>query len=1084
MKILVWLLMTWVWIGTPGMGGLLWGLDPALDIRQYNLDVYTAQDGLPQSSVLCLLQTSDGYIWMGTYEGVARFDGVRFTVFDSSNTPEMQGNRVRVLLEDHESTLWIGTSGGLIRYRDGRFENFTTRHGLSNDFIVSLYQDRSKRLWVGTTRGLNGYENGAFAAYVFEDEKEEVNYISCLAEDKEGNLWAGTSGSGLHLLRDGKLTHPELPGLPANLDVRALFADDKGRLWIGASGNGLYVLEEGKIKNYMPRDGLSGKDVRALYQDSHGCMWIGTNGTGLNRFNDNVFTFLASAKGFFNSPIRAIMEDREGSLWLGTRDGLSQLTQGKFTVYNRRSGMPADIARTMLQDKDSSIWIGTVGGGLVHFKDNRFTTIGKDRGMKSLHIWTIARGGDGSLWAGTYGGGLHQLKNGEVVRVYTTRNGLSNNVVRAVHVDASGFVWVGTNGGGVDKLDPKTGSFTNYNTGNGLSDNFVYAISGDKNGKIWIGTFYGFINSIHDGKITVYGKNKGFGDQAIWSIYPDKDEPGTLWIGTDGGGLIRFRPEGNRFTRFTTRDGLFSNQAFEVLDDRKGNLWLNCNKGIFYVSKKQLEEFVAKRIASIPYKAFGRSVGGKHIESTGPAQPAAMRTADGSLWFPTIRGAVVIDPERIKINTIPPLVVIEEVNVNEKTVYTYPEPVPETITLPPGKNRLDIKFTGLSFVTSPRVRFKCQLLGYDDKWLKDTGRGVSYTNLEPGDYRFRVIACNSDDVWNATGSSIDITQEAFFWQTVWFQFLALAVFAVLSYLTIGFVKRHLKLIAFWKRKKIIGSYEVDDMIGAGGMGVVYRVHSLLDRSKTYAMKVMKDELLKDEVQKKRFKNESMLVDRIDHPNIVKVHERGEHNGNLYIVMELLEGQTLAERYDEGTYPEVDQCIRIMSQVAHILVLLHREDIVHRDLKPENIMLIEKDGDPDCVKLLDFGIARGQHLPHLTETGQVLGTISYMPPEVVHKGDFSTAVDVYSLGIIGYEMLTRNRPFTGDQLMDTMKDIMVLIPKEPIELNPNLQPRLSTLIMEMIAKDSLQRPDARAVLAVLASLMQLEKKENGETKPIY
>lgn len=1083
--VLVLMILSGLWIGNPGNDGMLWGLDPALDISQYNLDVYTTEDGLPQSSVLCLLQTGDGYIWLGTYEGFARFDGVRFRVFDTANTPEMMGNRVRTLLEDSQNTLWIGTSGGLLRYGEGTFKNFTTSDGLSEDFIVSLYEDRTERLWIGTTHGLSSYDEGKLTSFAVAGSSESSYYISALTEDKQGNLWVGTSGNGLFMFKNTRLVRPDINGIPLDLDVRSLYIDDRGGLWVGTSGDGIYVIKNNTFQLYSTQDGLSGKDVRALAQDSHGCLWIGTNGSGLNRFKEGSFSFLSSEQGFFSSPIRAIIEDREGSLWIGTRDGLSRLTQGKFIIYNHRNGLPVDIARTMVQDRSGAIWIGTVGGGLVRYKNNRFKTIGKEQGLTSTHIWTVATGTNGDLWTGTYGGGLFQLRNGKVVRQYTTANGLSNNVVRAVHVDASNRVWVGTNGGGVDLLDPKTGAINNYSTENGLSDNFVYAIAHDKQGYTWVGTFYGNLNRIRDGKIKAYDRSKGFGGHAIWSVYPDRDQPGVIWLGTDGGGLIRFRPEAGRLDRFTVRDGLFSDQAFEVLDDLKGKLWLNGNKGIFNVEKKVLDDYVAEKITSIPYTAFGRSGGNRHIESTGPAQPASLRTADGSLWFPTIRGAVVISPGRIKTNHVKPLVVIEEVKLNGKIIYAYPVPVPGTLSLPAGKNRLDITFTGLSFVVPQRVRFECKLEGYDEDWLEvPDGRYVSYTNLEPGDYRFRVKACNNDGVWNETGAIIDITKGGYIYQSIWFQLLALGIFAAISYWFIGFVRSHLKLIAFWERKKIIGSYEIDDMIGAGGMGVVYKVHSLMDRSKTYAMKVMKEELLDDEIQQRRFKNEAMMVDRIDHPNIVKVHERGEHEGNLYIVMELLDGMTLAERFDAGEYPENDQSVPIMSQIAHILVLLHREDIIHRDLKPENIMLIDHNGDKDHVKLLDFGIARGQHMPQLTETGQVLGTISYMPPEVVHKGEFSTAVDVYSLGIIGYEMLTRRRPFIGDQLMDTMKDIMVKIPREPIEINPNMQPRLNQLVMEMIAKDPAQRPDARAVLAVLASLMKLEKKENGETKPIW
>ncbi|MCP4155805.1 MAG: serine/threonine protein kinase, partial [bacterium] len=281
--------------------------------------------------------------------------------------------------------------------------------------------------------------------------------------------------------------------------------------------------------------------------------------------------------------------------------------------------------------------------------------------------------------------------------------------------------------------------------------------------------------------------------------------------------------------------------------------------------------------------------------------------------------------------------------------------------------------------------------------------------------------------------------------------MALLLFAILSNVVIGLVRKHLKLIAFWKKKKHFASYEIEKQIGVGGMGIVHKVHSLMDKSKVFAMKVMKEEHLVDETQKKRFKNESLLVDRIDHPNLVKVYERGEDNGRLYIVMELLEGFNLAERYKKDKYPNVSQCIHILTQITDILVNLHAENIIHRDLKPENIMLIEKEGDPDFVKLLDFGLAKVQSFSHLTESGQVVGTLPYMPPEIFSDGAYSPAIDIYSLGIIGYEMLTRKKPFSGKKPIDTIKMILDHTPPEPAALLPEIPPHLNSLLLKMIEK---------------------------------
>ncbi|NIM12367.1 MAG: protein kinase [Candidatus Aminicenantes bacterium] len=1058
-----------------GIGIFLCGLDPAMNIHQYNLEVYTTGDGLPQSSVLSMVQTSDGYLWLATYEGIARFDGIRFRVFNTANTPEMASNRIKSLLEDTKGNLWIGTSEGLLCYSHGTFKNYTTREGLSGNFVLTVYEDRVGRLWVGTTHGLNRIENNTFTAYTREHGLSR-DYISALVEDNDSNLWIGTSGKGLNIFRDGKtrIIPRSVKGLPDNVDIRTLYKDRQGRIWIGTSGHGLAVGTDGtnkKFRVYSQKHGLSGNDVRAIFQDSHGTIWIGTNGQGLNTFKNGVFTFSDSQQGFLNSPIRSILEDREGSLWIGTRDGLSQLKEGKFIIYNKRNGLPVDSVRTVFQDRFSmnTIWLGMVGGGLVRFKEGQFKTFGFKQGLKSEHIWTIAQSRDGSIWFGTYGGGVHRLKDDKILTIYTTQNGLSNNVVRAIFVDRDDNVWVGTNGGGVDVINISKGRIVNYNTTDGLSDDFVYAISGDHEGNIWIGTYSGDLNRFRAGEFTVYSVTHGLPGQAIWSIYVDRNDRGVTWIGTDDGGLIRFKD--NKFTRFTIRDGLYSNLAFVIFEDQRGNLWMNCNQGIYSVRKKDLLDLMEGKIRQISCFSFGRTEGIKSTECNGPAQPAGICTRAGKLWFPTKRGAVVMDPKNVKTNRIVPPVILEQMRVDGKVMYSYPSPRKRRIILPPGAKRVEFKFTGLSFVAPHRVRFKYKLVGFDEQWLEaGTQRQLSYTNIKPGGYTFRVAACNNDGIWNNDGVHFSFNLEPFFWQTWWFRLLIIVVFAFFSYMVINFVKKHLKLIAFWKKKKYIGSYEIDGQIGMGGMGVVYKVHSLMDKTKIYALKVMREEYLMDEAQKKRFKNESLLMDKIDHFNIVKVYERGEDKGQLYIVMELLEGQTLADRYKQNQYPNVFQCIHLMEQLADILVEIHQENIIHRDLKPENIMLISKDGDPDYVKLLDFGIARVPSFSHLTVTGEVLGTVPYMSPEVLTDGSLSSAVDVYCLGVIGYEMLTRRKPFTGDKPLETIREILTRKPLEPSELNPDVPPGLNDLILKMIDKDSANRPDAREVLTVLTNLV--------------
>ncbi len=1061
--------------------GPLQALDPAKTLGQYHHQVYLTEDGLPQSSIITMAFSSDGYLWLGTYEGLARFDGIRFKIFDRFNTPEMAGNRIKIIMEDNQKILWIGTSNGLLSYRRGKFKNYTRADGLSNDFVVCLAQDGSGSLWVGTTNGLNRFDGKTFTNWARELDLADT-YISALAYDNKGRLWIGTSGKGLYVLEKERLRHViSAAGLTGTEDIRVMHCAPNGELWAGLRGKGLLHIKDDKPRLHTTAGGLSGNDIRALLQDNHGCLWIGTNGQGLNRFKAGAFSSANFDEALLNRSIRSFAADPEGNLWVGTRDGLCQLKNGKFILYNKGNGLAVNSTRTVYQDTAGDTWIGTVNGGLVRFRENRFRTFGRKDGLTNLHIWTIDGSGDGSIWFGTYGGGLYQLKNNKIVRTYTTRNGLSNNVIRAVKADRRDFIWAGSNGGGVDVIAPG-GKIVNYNSQKGLSDDFVYAINEDNNGFIWIGTYQGNLNRLEksSGEITVYRKLDGLPGHAIWSIYPDKEDNETLWLGTDGGGLVRFRK--GECSIFSDRNGLYSDLAFVVTEDARGNLWMNCNRGIYFARKKDLNDFAGGIINRIPSGSFGKSQGIKSTECSGPAQPAGIVARNGTLWFPTNRGMVVLDPENISINQTKPPVLADEIRVDGKVVYTYPQSQKTTLVVKPGASRIVFKYSGISFTAPEQVRFRYKLAGFDENWMDaGTDRSVSYTHIDPGNYTFRVIACNNDGIWNDEGVRIRLTIQPFFWQMLWFQLLGLLLFAFLSYWLINFVKHHIHLTSFWKKKSLIGPYKLEEQIGAGGMGLIYRVRSLMDTTKTYAMKVMKEEHLTDKLQQKRFKNEANLVDRMAHPNIVKIYERGEHNGQHYIVMELLEGDTLAQRIQAGNFPGVLGCLHIMKQVADILVVLADENIIHRDLKPENIMLIEKEGTRDFVKLLDFGIARFQSVSHLTETGMVLGTLGYMPPEALSGEEISPAADVYSLGIIGYILLTREEPFKAPKPVDTMRLIIKYFPPEPMGSNPNVPPKLNDLIMNMIEKKPELRPTAEEVTGELKNLID-ELTENTQIFP--
>ncbi len=282
-------------------------------------------------------------------------------------------------------------------------------------------------------------------------------------------------------------------------------------------------------------------------------------------------------------------------------------------------------------------------------------------------------------------------------------------------------------------------------------------------------------------------------------------------------------------------------------------------------------------------------------------------------------------------------------------------------------------------------------------------------------------------------------------------------------------KKYLFLLAFWKKEKYISQFRLQEQIGAGGMGVIYRALDIHDKSNSAAVKILKEELFKDESNIKRFKQEAAIIDKLDHPNIIKIIERGEYKGKYFTAMEYLKGKTLEVKIGEENPIRLEECFSIMEQISDALALIHSKRIIHRDIKPSNIMLIEREGNPNFVKLMDFGLARTEYQTRLTRTGIMVGTVNYMSPELLDRNEYSLASDVYSLGVTFYEMVTAKKPFLGETPTDIMKQILDKIPIEPVRFRSDLPVDLNHMIMDMLNKDTLSRPAIKGILETLKKI---------------
>ncbi len=742
-------------------GGASFALDPRRELAEYSRNVWLTENGLPQNTVRAVAQTADGYLWIGTEEGLARFDGTGFTVFDKQNTPELKDHDVHALMGDRQGGLWLGTSTGLLRLAEGKFSTFTTREGLAGDDVQAIHEDRAGGVWVATPAGLSRFKDGSFTNWTTRDGLVS-NDVKALFEDREQALWVGTS-DGLGRLKDGKFTSYTVPDGLASNSVSSVTEDREGRLWVGTF-KGLSSFSAGKFTTYTAADGLPSDRITALNVDAEGALWVGTS-NGLSRYRDGRFASFDGQSELSRSVILSVTQDREGSLWVGTESaGLVFLKDKKFTTYSTAEGLPNELVKCVYEDREGGVWIGTYGGGLSRLKNGTITTYTTRDGLSSDFVLALADDLEGNLWVGTPDG-LNRLRDGKFT-TYTSADGLANDFVRSIRADHTGTLWVGTRGG-LTRL--KDGGFTSYTTEDGLADNFVGAIYEDREGALWVGTLRG-LSRLKNGTITTYTTRDGLSSDTVIALY--EDGGGSLWIGTSGGGMDRLR-EG-KLTAYTVQGGLLDDEVYSIMEDDQRGLWLSCNKGVFRVDRKQLDDFAAGKVGTISPVVYGTADGMRTRECSGGGHPSGWKGRDGKLWFSTLKGVAVLDPSRLKVNAQPPGVVIEQVRIDDESV----SPT-SGIELPPGKSRFDFYYAGLSFVAPEKVRFKYKLDGFDKDWIDGGTRRVAYyTNLPPGQYKFRVMAANNDGVWNEAGASLDLYLKPHFYQTYWFYALSAAALAL------------------------------------------------------------------------------------------------------------------------------------------------------------------------------------------------------------------------------------------------------------------------------------------------------------------
>jgi signal transduction histidine kinase/ligand-binding sensor domain-containing protein len=754
---------------------------------EYRIENWSTEQGLPYKTVRSVLQTRDDYLWAATSDGLARFDGVRFTVFNTSNAPGLTTNRLEFLAETADGSLWIsGENGGLFRLaRGGGFSSFSTAEGLPSDLIYSISADREiNRLTILTQKGIA----------VWEDEKlisveplpvPSHRYTSLLSN--KGEFCIKENDVVRRRTADGGIVEYKLPGDLPETVLAQVYEDRAGTVWIGVfhlpkPGKAkLYVFKNNRISVFDERDGLPNAYIGEILEDRQGDIWIAAGKFeegGLVKFENGKLRRFTKEDGFAGVGVLGLTEDREGAIWAGISDnGLTRISRRFITNFTKeKSGLSSNNVYPLYQDPDGTIWSGAWRygseriGGVDKFEDGVFKHFAGENEITSLSPNALFKDREGNLWIGALGG-LTKYKDGKFTR-YTPENGFPHGSVNAIAQTLDGTLWLATEEGLTSFRDNR---FADFTTADGLPHSDLRNLYEARDGTLWIASMGG-LGSYRDGKFAKYAE---IPPVQIRSIYEDAD--GALWFGTYDAGIFRYK--NGAFKAITIKDGLSDQGAFQILEDDFEHFWISSNRGIYRVRRRELNDFADGRIASVTSVAYGVKDGMADAECNGGRAPAGFKSKkDGTLWFPTQKGISVVDPKALPVDHVPPNVAVEYCLIDGK------EADCRNIRMLPENDSLEIKYTGLSFNKPEQTKFRYKLEGLDENWVNaGTRRRAYFTHLPPGEYSFKVSAASFDGVWNETGATLKISVTPPFYQTLWFG--ALCVVLVGGILFFGYRQR-------------------------------------------------------------------------------------------------------------------------------------------------------------------------------------------------------------------------------------------------------------------------------------------------------
>jgi signal transduction histidine kinase/ligand-binding sensor domain-containing protein len=722
---------------------------------EWVLRSWQTKDGLPQNTIYAMVQTRDGYLWIGTGGGLARFDGARFRNFGLEDG--LRSVQISCLAEDRAGVLWIGThGGGLSRWERGRLTTYSRTNGFPASTVEALAAGRDGSLWIGTAQGLVKYQKGAFRE-IGDAEGLPQKHVRALMEDSRGALWVSVLLENIFVGTNGHFVALGGPSLHPSDGVFELFEDRAGNIWAGGTGTA-WEFHEGIWKRYSQTNGLPRGGIESFAQLSTGALWVGIRNAGLFSFNGNGFEKVPTSMSLSGDDIRELLTADDGTVWVGTGvAGLNRLVPRALRTWSAPEGLGHHRITSVAEDPSGRFWASTASGGIYRSENGLFTNIIDPVIQGSPISYTSLVTGDGSVWVSGESF-LYRFHESQPTLAYL-KPPISGEAVRSMCEDGDA-VWLGSYYSTLLKV---VGNEVQVVATNGAFGDGITSLAREAADTLWIGTSAGLFRWDH-GNVRSWGLGQGLLSDNIQSLL--RESNGTLWVGTLGGGLARLK--NGRITNLTSRHGLADDVISQILPDDLGHLWLGCNRGIMRLKRGEVDAFMDGKTSFVHATLLGQDEGMLREQCTGGHSPTAIKTKSGKLLFPTMDGIVAIDPQKwIEPPTAVPQASVDEVRVDGESYSPFSK-----LTLPPGRRRLEISFAAPVLHGSGPAHFRFRLDPLDKAWINPGSRRTAiYPVLPPGDYVFRVTCTDDQGKRSLDEATLAVTVQPHLWQAWWFRVL-------------------------------------------------------------------------------------------------------------------------------------------------------------------------------------------------------------------------------------------------------------------------------------------------------------------------